>query len=345
MLSLFLIYTTVSPAFAQEVLSSENYNEIQLSALVSFFQYEIVLEDEQTTLQNYEYAELELDLSSPWTYPGVVWNDTVPYSVLSIDFSAYEKLSGKLDITSMNKIQTVDVSNTEIDWVIVGENTELTGINTSGAPVLSLDLSKCISLQTVNCTDSAIQQLKLPQQTLQALYCDNNYLTYATLPAIDSAKDYRYAPQKDAFFIAAGDIGSITVGQKADMSSYGATTIEWYTADGKPLEGVTLVKEQTYAFEGINAEDQIYAVMTNEAYPQLILRTGLITVASKTHLGLMFWGAVLFFFIIFFAFRFMAAKKKGDPLRTDKFTDSIEEWWENLIQKISEKLPKGKKKQ
>ncbi len=343
-MALSILLTMSIPAWADTTQRSEDYNEVQLAALVAFFQFEIVLEDEETELPNYEYAGLDLDLNAPWSYPGITWNTTVPYSVLSIDFSDYEKLSGKLDVTSMNKLQSIDVSGTEIDWVLIGENTELTEIDTSYAPVLSLDLSQCLSLTSLDCSHSAIQQLKLPEHTLDTLYCEHNYLTFATLPAKDAAKDYRYAPQKDAFFIATGAIGSITVGQKADMSSYGADTITWYDAAGNPLPGVINEKEQIYEFADLKAEEQIYAVMENDAYPDLKLKTSPITVTAKNYLAFYFWGAVLFFFVIFFAIRYMAAKRKGEELRTDPITDKIEDWWDTLIRNISDKLPKGKKK-
>ncbi len=342
LLALSMMIICCAPVFAQ-TRSSEDYNEVQLAALVKFFQFEIVLEDEQTEMKNYEYAGLELDLNSPWTYPGVTWNDTVPYSVLSIDFSGYEKLSGKLDASSMNKIRTIDVSDTEIEWVVLGDNAELTDIDTSGAPVLSLDLTKALTVRNVDCSDCAIQQIFLPEHTLESLRCENNYLTFATLPDKSAAKEFTYAPQKDAFFIVTGDIGAIQIGQKADMSSYGADSITWYNSEGELLTGAAITKEQIYEFEGVQPGDQIYAVMTNADYPELTLKTGSITVTGKTYLALMFWSAVLFFFVLFFGVRFMVAKRKGDELRTDPITDKLEEWWDQLIKKISDQLPKGKK--
>ena len=51
------------PCSAAAEKNSEDYNDAQLSALIKFFQFEIVLEDEQTKMENYEYAGIDLDLS------------------------------------------------------------------------------------------------------------------------------------------------------------------------------------------------------------------------------------------------------------------------------------------
>lgn len=343
LLSLLVFVCAAFPVFAAESSSSEDYNEAQLSALVEFYQFEIVLEDKETKMQNYEYAEIDLDLNKPWEYPGVTWNTTKPYSVLAIDFSDQPKLSGKLNVSTMNKLQSIDVSGTEIEWVILGDNTELTDINTSGAPVLSLDLSGCLSIENVDCSSSALQQIVMPEHTLKSLHCENNYLTFATLPAVGCASDYGYAPQKNAFFIAQGAINGIEIGAKADMSSYMADEITWYDSDATALDHVTLTKEQTYEFDGLQEDQQIYAVMTNSAFPELTLQTSMITVSKKSNVWLMFWCAVLFFFIIFFAVRYLSAKKKGVELTTDKYTDRIEDWWDESIRKISDRLTKNKK--
>ena len=330
------------PTFAAEEKSSADYNDAQLSALVNFFQFEIVLEDEETKVQNYEYAEVPLDLSKPWEYPGIVWNDTKPYSVLSIDLTAYPKLSGKLDLSSMVKLKQVDVSGTEIEWVVLGENSELIDFRSENSTVLSLNFSKCTRIENIDCSDSAIQQLLLPEHRLESLDCSGNLLTYATLPPLNCAKEYGYAPQKNAFFLGIGGINSLELGRKADMTSYLADNIEWFYADGTPITEYT-VEEQKYDFTNLQLEDRIYAVMTSDAYPELTLTTEPITIVKNSQAMVwMFFGAVIFTFVLFFSVRYLNAKKRGDELLTDKYTDKLSEKYDRFIANISDKLHRKK---
>lgn len=332
-----------TPAAAAETQTSENYNETQLAALVKFFQYDIVLE-KNSKVKNYEYAKLHIDFDKPWEYPGITWSTTVPYSVLSIDFSAYPKLSGKLDVSSMFKLQTINVSDTEIDWVVFGENNELTSVHAANASILSMDLSDCSMLETVSCQGSCLQQLTLPDHTLKELHCENNYLNFSTLPAVGCAESYSYSPQRNAFFIAQSTANSLEQNTKANMTSYEADTIEWFDKTGKPLTGVTEVKPQIYEFEGLELGDEIYAVMTSSAFPELTLTTSNITVIQNSrYVWWMCLGAAFVFFIIFFCIRYMAAKHKGVELTTDKYTDRISDAFDRFIQNIDEKLHKHKK--
>ena len=330
------------PCSAAAEKTSEDYNDAQLSALIKFFQFEIVLEDEQTKMENYEYAGIDLDLSKPWEYPGVVWNDTAPYSVLSIDFSGYEKLSGKLDLTPMVKLQKVNLSGTEIEWAVLGENSELTEFIASDSAMLSLDFSKCTRIRTIDCSGSCVQQLLLPQHTVETLYCDNNYFTFATLPASDAAKDYRYAPQKDAFYLGIGGINSLELGRKFDFSDYLADDISWFYTDGTPITDYT-VEEQIFEFGSLQLDDQVYAVMTSKKFPKLTLSTEPLTVVrNSSAIVWLFFGAILFTFILFFAIRYMNAKKRGDELLTDKYTGKLSDKFDALIANISDKLSRKK---
>ena len=332
-----------TPAAAADTQTSENYNETQLSALVRFFQYDIAL-DKNSKVKNYEYAKLHIDFDKPWEYPGITWSNTAPYSVLSIDFSAYPKLSGKLDVSSMFRLQTINVSGTEIDWVVFGENTELISVHAANAGILSMDLSGCSALETVYCQGSYLQQLIPPEHALKELHCENNYLNFSTLPAVGCAENYSYSPQRNAFFIAQSTANSLEQNTKADMTSYQADTIEWFDKTGKPLSGITEDKPQVYEFEGLELGDEIYAVMTNDAFPELTLTTSSITVIQNSrYVWWMCLGAAFVFFIIFFCIRYMSAKHRGIELTTDKYTDRISDAFDRLIQNIDEKLQKHKK--
>ncbi len=341
-LAVFTVISLALPASANQSGSTEDYNEAQLAALLNFYRFELLLEDGKTKVQNHEYADIDIDLTKPWEYPGITWSDTKPYAVISIDLSDSPKISGKLDVSSMNKLQSVDISGTEIDWLVLGKNTELTDLKATNSSVLSLDLSECTGLQNVNCQNSSIQKLVLPQHTLHSVQCQNNYLTFSTLPALNCAKEYDYVPQKDTFFIAHSQVNTLEIDTKVKMDYYGADTVEWFYEDGTPINA-TLVKDQTYTLEGLALDDTLYAVMTSEKFPELSITTNKITVIQNTKKVLvMFIASILIFFVIFFAIRYIIAKRQGIELTTDKFTDKIAEKFSGFIKKIRSKFHKKK---
>jgi hypothetical protein len=259
--------------------------------------------------------------------------------VLAIDFSAYPKLSGKLDLSSMDKLQTVDISGTAIERATLGTNTALTTFYAKNSGLLTLNFSECTAIQTIDCSNSSLQALTLPDQKIESVHCENNYLTFASLPTGYKIADYSYAPQKDAFFIAQINVDVIQIDTKVNMTSYAADTITWYREDGSLLDGIEEVKSQVYTFSTVAVGDYVYAVMTSDAFPELTLTTDLLLIDTNDRVvWYYFLGCVVVFFILIFIARYLAAKRQGVELTTDKYTDSLHDKFEALIERISDKL-------
>lgn len=193
----------------------------------------------------------------------------------SLDFSKNNKLE---HITCYkNKLETLNFSGCSVLNHIECYENQLKTLNLAGCSKLEymtcrdnilteLDVSDSPKLITLTCQNNRLKTLIMKTSKMETLFCEENQLTIANLPIINSIKNYIYTPQ--ASVSASYPINSIDLKNE-------------YLIDGIPSEFTWTDKNSTPVIpikneNGIFEFDKSYlgntltCKITNEKFPDLI---------------------------------------------------------------------------
>ncbi|NLU38996.1 MAG: hypothetical protein GXX78_08920, partial [Bacteroidales bacterium] len=147
--------------------------------------------------------------------------------------------------------------------------------------ISSLDVSQNSELEILDCSNSNLSEIDVSQNAkLQTLECENNKLTFETLPKVN-LNYYSYSPQSNFDAPYANGIVNLSdqfLVSNANGETY-PTVFYWSTESGDPLiSGVDYIASNgVFYFQRIPASS-VYCVLTNEAFPDLTLKSNPITI-------------------------------------------------------------------
>lgn len=193
--------------------------------------------------------------SAAWErIPSVSWDNT---RVVSIDWyvnnsALYANLTGSLDLTGCDKLNSLDIDGAfiasldvsgcgNLNNLYVG-SANLQTINYSNTQLVYLDISSCPNLQTLNCSNTQLNNLNVSScPNLQTLNCSGNFIPLNGLPPATGpySASYTYhsqtltelSPQSSPV-----DLSGMAIGIDAASS-------KCYDAAGNEIAGISLVND------------------------------------------------------------------------------------------------------
>lgn len=201
-------------------------------------------------------------------------------------------IRGVNDAYQKNLLQNINLSNNDITEVKLNDMGTIHNLNLSGNQLTELSLKDADNIQTLdlshnllttvnlsyctlmtdcNLSHNNISEVVMPSEnSLQNFLCNNNSLSFATLPRVDESIHYVYAPQNKV------DIAKKAPG--VDLQSHnveGLTTYVWKKADGTLLtEGTDYtITDGMTRFLTPAVGNTVHCEMTNSIFSGLTLVT------------------------------------------------------------------------
>jgi Leucine-rich repeat (LRR) protein len=195
-----------------------------------------------------------------------------------------------LDISHNTALKSLYATNNKLTSLDLTNNVNLENLYVKDNLLTSIDVSMCPKMRYLHCMNNKLTAMNVAQ-IAKGIYCQNNMLTMAALPAVNPSR-YYYAPQA-AMTIAE----SIKAGESIDLSAQtnlrgvtdteNATTFVWETEDGTALvagEDYTVV-DGVFTFTKAQATP-VHCSMTSDAFPKFsgvnAFCTSNLTVAAAT---------------------------------------------------------------
>lgn len=225
-------------------------------------------------INNGGFTEFDLSQFPALTQVGLAQN-----KLTSIDLSKAPKL--ELAAFNANEITSVKFNNPNL-WFLDLTSNKLTSIDLNGMPIMQQLVLSHNQLSTIDLTPV--------KNTLRALLLVGNHFRFTTLPVpsdypLLEAGVYHYGKQSE--------LEAEIVDMKVDLSSQavaaGTPTVYRWFLDGFEInpdtgmaEGEELIVDDEYTVEnGVTTfaykfDKPVQAVLTNEAFPNLYLQTGLL---------------------------------------------------------------------
>ena len=211
-------------------------------------------------------------------------------SLSNIDLSN-NKLSD-LTLNDMRAIRTLNLSNNQLSKLDLSFGDYVVDLNIShNLYEETIDLTYCTSMKRLDISHNNISSVTMPtENNLEYFACNNNKLTYATLPEHGKLEEgnYIYAPQADIIIASKGPGADLS--EQLNSVSGSVTQYTWKSEGGNTLvEGTDYsIDNGVTKFININA-GKIYCEMSNVAYPAFaganVLKSTVIEAAGMpTHL-------------------------------------------------------------
>jgi hypothetical protein len=181
----------------------------------------------------------------------------------------------------LNKLKSIDVSNNKkLNRLFLRENqlTELVLTNHSdlnylecfGNQLTTLDVSGCPNLKRLEAYNNRLKEIKIGLLDMDILMCEDNAMTFSTLPKLKSCTDFVYAPQQDITLAVSSNV--------ADLSSE-------YSIDGKISEfawstNPSESKEGIFTFQ--SSLKTVTCSVKNTSFPALTLKYNITLNSSQS---------------------------------------------------------------
>lgn len=185
-----------------------------------------------------------------------------------------------INIEGFEPLFTIDASGNSLKEFNFETAIRATDINISHNLLTSANLAKCENIVSANISDNHISEFTLPNDiTLANLDISSNNMTFANLPRPDQIGSvYTYGGQADLPIAETGP-GIDLSAQYIDIDG-NITMYTLYKTDGTVITGNDSYTESGGKIKFVDTElGNVYCVITNDAFPNLSLRTTAIKVA------------------------------------------------------------------
>ena len=201
-------------------------------------------------------------------------------------------IRGLNDAYQKTLLQDIDLSNNEMTAVTLNDMGTIHNLNLSHNKLTELSLKDADNMETLYLNDNMLEtvnanyctlmtdfdisnnnisELVMPSElSLQRFRCNDNKLSFATLPVIAGLEEYVYAPQNDVV------IATKAPGVDLQLHNVeGKTTYVWKTTDGTVLQKGTdyTITDGMTRFLDPAIGKKAYCEMTNALFPLLTVKT------------------------------------------------------------------------
>lgn len=179
------------------------------------------------------------------------------------DFFCAATLLKKVDVSKNLKLQSVYLRGNQLTELNFSNHPELETLTCYDNQLASLNVSGCPKLKTVQAHNNHLKELKIDYMHIDELTCQDNYLTFSTLPKLKSWGKFVYADQKSIILKVPSN--------KVDLSSEyridGNITTFFFIEGGSPIEE----KEGVFVYNSSTKNVTIWAVNAT-SFSGLILK-------------------------------------------------------------------------
>lgn len=305
---LFLVGMLGQTSVIAEQEDNTNYSKKQFESIVKF------LEQKNTEdVPNYEILGLK-SAQDVYKLEQIIWSDDEK-GVEVIDKIKFEdeQLTGTLDLSDVPTVAQIDIKDTKISELILGQNANLQKLTLSDSEITTLDLTKCAMVEQVNVSQNYLQNVEVSKiNSIKLIDVSGNLLNFKTISSLEEqvSGEVFYQNQKDLFVIAHSELNSVFADKKIDFSYYGADQFLWYDEQGNKIFPQVSEKGDEFTFGEQDLDKKVYCVMSSSNYPELELRTELITIIPKDYsLLIMFIVFALLVAMLMFVIKFFRVKK------------------------------------
>ena len=112
------------------------------------------------------------------------------------DFFCRTNRLKKIDVSNNLKLKEVYLYQNQLEELDFSNHPELEFLSCYDNQLETLDVSGCPKLKTLTAQNNQLKELKIDYLDMDVLRCQNNYLSFSTLPRLKSWVDFTYAAQK-----------------------------------------------------------------------------------------------------------------------------------------------------
>ncbi|MGM9713267.1 MAG: hypothetical protein ACI3Y5_03995 [Prevotella sp.] len=209
------------------------------------------------------------------------YNDAMQKTLLT-DINLSNNNMKRVVLNDMGTIHHLDLSHNQLDSLSFKDADYIETLNLSYNNLTELNLNYCTLMTRCDLSHNSLTSIVMPTEyALTDFICNDNNLTFASLPQLTDVKGYIYAPQADISIPSKApgvDLQEINVENK--------TTYTWVTTDGATLaEGTDYnITDGMTSFLDPAIGKMVKCTMTSPLFPELTLQTTVIEAAGMpTH--------------------------------------------------------------
>lgn len=185
-------------------------------------------------------------------------------------------------LNDMGTIHHLDLSHNQLGSLSFKDADNIETLNLSYNNLTELNLNYCTLMTRCDLSHNSLTSIVMPTEySLTDFICNDNNLTFASLPQLPDVKGYIYAPQADISIPA-----KATGVDLQETNREGKTTYTWTTTEGEPLvEGTDYsITDGMTSFLEPAIGKMVKCTMTSTLFPELTLQTTVIEAAGMpTH--------------------------------------------------------------
>lgn len=209
------------------------------------------------------------------------FNDAMQKTLLR-DINLSNNNMQKVILNDMGTIHHLDLSHNQLDSLSFKDADNIETLNLSYNNLTELNLNYCTLMTRCDLSHNSLTSIVMPTEySLTDFICNDNNLTFASLPQLPDVKGYIYAPQADISIPA-----KATGVDLQETNREGKTTYTWTTTEGEPLvEGTDYsITDGMTSFLEPAIGKMVKCTMTSTLFPELTLQTTVIEAAGMpTH--------------------------------------------------------------
>lgn len=229
------------------------------------------------------------------SYQGIIWNTDTPKRIIEINLKG-KNIKGDLDVSSCEKLLSLNVENNNIDALKIYKCTELEQLNCSYNNIRSLKLDENGKLLNLNCSNNILSILNLyncgdlieldfshnklstinisSTREISFLKCNNNNLPFAQLVKIKGVRYLRSIPQNKVYYKRIINVNTLIDCNPSKSKHEANSVFRWY-------KNGTIIENQNSSKYTPGEKGQYYCEITNSYIRNLTLTSNTITVIES----------------------------------------------------------------
>ena len=178
-----------------------------------------------------------------------------------IDFFCAATNLKSIDVSKNLKLKEVYLRGNQLTELDFSNHPELEVLTCYDNQLTKLDVSGCPKLKTLTAHNNLLKEIKIDYLDIDILSCQDNYLTFSTLPKLKSWNTFTYADQKTVKLSFPANIVDLS----SEYRINGIKSAFIWTNNYNPPE----IREGVFSID--NVYKNITCYVTNSSYPGIVM--------------------------------------------------------------------------
>ena len=178
-----------------------------------------------------------------------------------IDFFCAATNLKSIDVSKNLKLKEVYLRGNQLAELDFSNHPELEVLTCYDNQLTRLDVSGCPKLKTLTTHNNLLKEIKIDYLDMDVLSCQDNYLTFSTLPKLKSFVSFTYADQKTAKLSVPSNIVDLS----SEYRVNGIESVFFWTNNYNPSK----IREGVFSID--NVYKNITCYVTNSTFPEIVL--------------------------------------------------------------------------